>query len=294
MKRMSFALTTEQVRHKTKTVTRRLRWDDLKEGTMLQPVVKGMGIPKGGHAETIGGPIRVRYVRKEPLGLLLHPNGCGGHYPGYTAQQALAEIIDEGFGPNHPTIKTPADFVRMFCEHNKCTPETMVNRIAFEYVEERERLYDAIAMQKTLSGYEPACECTVYLQQRDADAPPELRHSDGVKLRAVVGECVESKNRKEMKMEIGTKFEVVKGGKIAPFGDGQGEQFKTGEIWDLVKSGFGSPCLRKLNNRGGSIRLLNGRHFACCGVDIGKLRILDANDPKFVAHDELIKRVTSK
>jgi hypothetical protein len=56
---ISFALTTDQVRSRTKTVTRRLGWKDLKPGTLLQPVVKAQGIPKGGKVEKIGGLIRV-------------------------------------------------------------------------------------------------------------------------------------------------------------------------------------------------------------------------------------------
>lgn len=65
---MSFALTTDQVRRRTKTVTRRMGWRRLKPGTLLQPIVKGQGIPKGGHVETIGGPIRVLRVDSVVLG----------------------------------------------------------------------------------------------------------------------------------------------------------------------------------------------------------------------------------
>ena len=41
---MSFMLTTEQVRNKTKTVTRRLGWWFLKPGEIVNAVEKGMGL----------------------------------------------------------------------------------------------------------------------------------------------------------------------------------------------------------------------------------------------------------
>ena len=44
---MSFALTTEQVRNRTKTVTRRLGWATAKAGDIVQPIVKGQGLKKG-------------------------------------------------------------------------------------------------------------------------------------------------------------------------------------------------------------------------------------------------------
>ena len=38
MRRMSFALTTDQILSQTKTVTRRFGWEKLKPGDVLQPV----------------------------------------------------------------------------------------------------------------------------------------------------------------------------------------------------------------------------------------------------------------
>lgn len=70
MRNMSFALTTDQVRQQTKTVTRRLGWKTLKPDTLIQPVVKGMGLKKGETVERIGGPIRVLNVRREPLNII--------------------------------------------------------------------------------------------------------------------------------------------------------------------------------------------------------------------------------
>lgn len=113
MRNMSFALTTEQVRNQTKTVTRRLGWGFLKPGDLIQPVVKGMGLKKGQSPEKIGGPIRVVSVRREPL------SDITDH-----------EVTREGFYG-----KDSAWFCEMFCEHNDLAVYPDVTRIEFEYVE---------------------------------------------------------------------------------------------------------------------------------------------------------------
>lgn len=111
MRMMSFMLTTAQVRDQSKTVTRRLRWNNLKSGDHVQPVEKGMGLAKGEKVKHIGGPICIVSTRWETLDSI--------------TQQ---ECILEGF-PN----MTPAEFVAMFCKCNKCIPSTHVNRIEFAY-----------------------------------------------------------------------------------------------------------------------------------------------------------------
>jgi hypothetical protein len=119
VRNMSFALTTEQVRAQRKTVTRRLGWAKLQPGTLIQPVVKGMGLKKGEKAEKVGAPIRVVKVNREPLDFMVKD-------PVYGHREAQAE----GF----PSMRGE-DFVAMFCEHNACRPETEVTRIEFEYME---------------------------------------------------------------------------------------------------------------------------------------------------------------
>ena len=114
VRNISFALTTQQVRNQTKTVTRRLGWKDLKPGTVLQPVVKGMGLKKGERVEKIGGPIRVVSTRREPLGNVAFDD---------------EDVRLEGF----PQFDGP-QFLALFCQHNRCTPDTEVTRIEFEYV----------------------------------------------------------------------------------------------------------------------------------------------------------------
>lgn len=114
MRNISFALTTPQIRNRTKTVTRRLGWVRLQPGTLLQPVVKAQGLKKGEHVEKIGAPIRFVSVRREPLGAI--------------TQEDCAR---EGF----PRLG-PKSFITMFVNHNRGTSRhTIVTRIEFEYVE---------------------------------------------------------------------------------------------------------------------------------------------------------------
>jgi hypothetical protein len=121
MRNISFFLTQRQVREQTKTVTRRLGWHWLRAGTLLQPVVKGQGIPRGGKVEKIGGPIRVVSVERERLNRI-------------TAD----DVRREGFDvfPGYERWDTNS-FIRMFCEHNGCAAGDYVTRIEFEYTEPR-------------------------------------------------------------------------------------------------------------------------------------------------------------
>ena len=135
MRHMSFALTTQQIRDRSKTVTRRLGWRRLQPATLVQPVVKGMGLKKGEKAVRVGGPVRSVSVRREPLRRMLDDEAYGRE-----------ECVKEGF----PDM-TPAEFVAMFCASHRlpalyeghtmvtrarpCTPDDEVTRIEFEYVE---------------------------------------------------------------------------------------------------------------------------------------------------------------
>jgi hypothetical protein len=123
MRLMSFALTTEQFQARTKTVTRRLGWDNLKVGELLCGVKKGQGIRKGGHVER------------------LHVIQCVGHWrerlrrvriPSYGRDQLIAE----GF----PNLDAAA-FIKMFCKHNHCTPDTWINVIQFRHFSDRDSRY---------------------------------------------------------------------------------------------------------------------------------------------------------
>jgi hypothetical protein len=121
---ISFALTTDQVRNRTKTVTRRLGWKDLQPGTILQPVVKAQGIPKGGKVEKIGGPIRVVSARRERLARLLYESDEWAH----------REVVAEGF-----PCWSRFDFFGFFSKSHGAKSEEQalkmeVTRIEFEYL----------------------------------------------------------------------------------------------------------------------------------------------------------------
>ena len=118
MRNISFFMTTAQVRDRSKDVTRRMGWKNLKVGELLQACVKCQGLGKGGKMEKIC-VIRVKSVRRERLDEMTSNTGWGA-----------VECAREGF-PN----MTPAQFVDFFCEgHKGCKPHSVVTRIEFEYV----------------------------------------------------------------------------------------------------------------------------------------------------------------
>lgn len=117
MRNMSFSLTTAQMRDRTKTVTRRLGWKNLKPGDKVMAVVKGMGLKKGEKVECIH-PIRIISVTREPLCTMKHNDIYGRQ-----------DVVKEGF-PEY----SPAQFVAMFCMHNGCLSTSLVTRIEFEHL----------------------------------------------------------------------------------------------------------------------------------------------------------------
>ncbi len=108
---MSFMLTKEQIKNKTKTVTRRLGWAFLKAGDVVNACVKCQGLKKGERIEKI---CQIRIIRSSwsPLNWITQ-----------------TDVAREGF----PSM-SPDDFVTMFTREMACTPETHVNRIEFEYM----------------------------------------------------------------------------------------------------------------------------------------------------------------
>lgn len=123
MRNMSFMLTTRQFRAREKTVTRRLGWSNLRPGDLVMGVEKGMGLKPGQQIVRLGA-IRILDVRGEPLRRMTDNIDYG-----------FDECAKEGFG-DHPTLCWPSAFVEFFCNsHKGCTPDTDINRIAFEYVD---------------------------------------------------------------------------------------------------------------------------------------------------------------
>lgn len=114
MRNMAFSLTTEQVRARTKTVTRRLSCG-LKQGEHFMAIEKGQGIKKGAHVVRICELVCVSNRREELRAIRDEADG--------TAR--------EGF----PLI-TPEEFILFFCaahKGKKVGPETEINRVEFKY-----------------------------------------------------------------------------------------------------------------------------------------------------------------
>ena len=122
MRNMSFAYTAEQIIDGTKTVTRRMGWTFLRPGMLLRPVRKCMGLKRGEKMEVLRDPIRVVGIRREELRAMLNDTVYG-----------LRECALEGFGDD-AQFRWPSVFVEWFCStHRRCTPGTVITRIAFEY-----------------------------------------------------------------------------------------------------------------------------------------------------------------
>ena len=113
---MSFMMTTEQIKNRTKTVTRRIGWEFLKSGDILNAVKKCQGLKKGEKIEKLG-TIRIISIKREPLDCITY-----------------TDVIKEGF-ENHPAVYgSPTCFVDFFCSHNNCIPKTEITRIEFEHI----------------------------------------------------------------------------------------------------------------------------------------------------------------
>lgn len=111
---MSFALTRQQIRERTKTVTRRMGWGFLKRGDLIRAVEKCQGLKKGETVKPLA-VLRVVSVGYEPLWRI-----------------TMIDIIREGF----PKLYKE-EFISMFCKsHKGCTRDTNVTRIEFEYVDD--------------------------------------------------------------------------------------------------------------------------------------------------------------
>ena len=111
MRLMSFSMTEQAVRDRTKSVTRRLGWKNLRTGEELRAVRKVMGRK---HGEPIVDLARIRVVsvRREPLSDIGDADVEREGYPGRTASW----------------------FVDKFCDAMGCSENTEVTRIEFEYV----------------------------------------------------------------------------------------------------------------------------------------------------------------
>ena len=118
MKNISFLLTTQQIRDRTKTVTRRLNWHGLPVGTLLQGCVKTQGLKRGEKVQPLA-VIEVVSVRWELLSRLESEHVYGD-----------SEALKEGF-----PLLSGKQFLQLFMMHMKCHSGVSVNRIEFKYVD---------------------------------------------------------------------------------------------------------------------------------------------------------------
>lgn len=127
MRLMSFALTTAQILDRSKTVTRRMGWKNLKPGDQIRAVKKAMGFKKG---EKVGPPlavIEVVSVRREPLDAMLDD-------PKYGHDEFLAEGFT--FDDRVDTYAQLCVWCAWFAESHGCDVSDEVTRIEFRYVDE--------------------------------------------------------------------------------------------------------------------------------------------------------------
>lgn len=116
MRNISFSLTTKQFSDRTKDVTRRLGWVNLKPGDQLMGCKKCMGLRIDEPLVRLGA-LEVVSVKREPLSAMLADPVYG-----------MAECRREGF-----PYMTPEQFVLFFCEsHKNCTVDTPLTRIEFK------------------------------------------------------------------------------------------------------------------------------------------------------------------
>ncbi len=113
----SFAMTKDQYRNQTKTVTRRLGWRFAQVGDMTNGCEKCQGLVRG-EKIVVMGQHRFTNLRWERLDRMIDEPEYG-----------QAECIKEGF----PEM-TPGEFVDMFCKANKCKSDIEVHRMEFEYL----------------------------------------------------------------------------------------------------------------------------------------------------------------
>ncbi len=109
---MSFSMTTEPFRARSKTVTRRFGWWFLMPGDVVCGVERSRGLKKGERVVRLG-LIRIVSTRAEPLNAI-----------------TAAELVLEGLPETSPRA-----FVDRLCARCQVPPDEPVNRIEFEYLD---------------------------------------------------------------------------------------------------------------------------------------------------------------
>ncbi len=115
MRNISYYHTTKQVRERTKTVTRRIGWENLKPGDRLQAIEKGQGLKKGEHVNKL---CVIEVVTAEPEQL----NAILSYPPGETAKEGFPEM-------------TNRQFMEFFMKTMGVDEHRIVTRIEFKYID---------------------------------------------------------------------------------------------------------------------------------------------------------------
>lgn len=117
---MSFNMTTQSIIERRKTVTRRLGWLNAKPGDRVLAVDR----LRTKEAKVLG-TIEFVDVRRERLDAI-------------TYSDVLAEcVVMPDCTTHHPEVTWPCIycFIARFCKAMECTPESIVTRIEFRYIE---------------------------------------------------------------------------------------------------------------------------------------------------------------
>ena len=130
---MSFAKTVDQIRDRTKTVTRRDGWTDLEEGDVLQAVTKmPFADPDGWERICLIEVVDVRRERVDAvLGYDYRERVWGPDDDGWSETKNY-EAEAEGF----PEM-SGREFVEFFEKELGAAPDDEITRIEFRYLEER-------------------------------------------------------------------------------------------------------------------------------------------------------------
>ena len=116
MRLMSFRMTIDQIKDRSKTVTRRFGWKDLHVGTRLCAVDRSpRGMRDGEDVERLA-VIEVVSVERGYL------DDLEMQFPGDAVLEGFPELTD-------------AEFTRHFCQLMKIHPHTQVTRVEFRYVD---------------------------------------------------------------------------------------------------------------------------------------------------------------
>jgi len=92
---ISFAKTKQQIRDRSKTVTRRFGWAFLKSGDILCGVEKGMGLKKGEQVVRLA-MIDVVSVRRERVDAITQGDVVREGFPDLTPDQFIDDVLLKG------------------------------------------------------------------------------------------------------------------------------------------------------------------------------------------------------